>query len=97
MVHKHLDDQQVTNDFFLGNHFQLLEEEEIDVPVVKESVKEETKMETDDTPNDTAPAETDVNMQDAKPGVQNGVPESGEKPAAMADEKPVQMDTDAKV
>ncbi|KAJ8422662.1 hypothetical protein Cgig2_014431 [Carnegiea gigantea] len=74
----------------------LLEEEEIDVPVVKETGKEATKMDTDEAPNEIAPAETDVNMQDAKPGVESGVPETGEKTAAVADEKPVQMDTDSK-
>lgn len=54
-------------------------------------------METDDVPRDaTAPGstETDVNMQDAKgaadaSGAENGVPESGDKPA--------QMETDSKV
>ncbi|KAK6912093.1 Heat shock protein 70 family [Dillenia turbinata] len=75
----------------------LLEEEEAEVPVVKESAKEDTKMETDESPSDSAPStanETDVNMQEAKAtadaqGAENGVPESGDKP--------VQMDTDAKV
>ncbi|MBA0712914.1 hypothetical protein Golax_011985 [Gossypium laxum] len=75
----------------------LLEEEEVEVPVSKEPAKEDAKMETDEKPNDTsAPGanETDVNMQDAKgtaeaAGVENGVPQSGEKP--------VQMETDTKV
>ncbi|THG03842.1 hypothetical protein TEA_017295 [Camellia sinensis var. sinensis] len=74
----------------------LLEEEEVEVPVVKEPAKEANKMETDEAPSDTAPSaltESDVNMQDAKgdtdvPGAENGIPESGEKP--------VQMETDAK-
>lgn len=72
---------------------QLLEEETGEVPVVKESEKESSKMETDEVP--PAPpstAEADVNMQDSIPngaGVENGVPESGDKP--------VQMETDAKV
>ncbi|GFP88873.1 heat shock 70 kDa protein 15 [Phtheirospermum japonicum] len=69
---------------------QLLEEEEVEVPVVKEPAKEATKMETDEAP--AAPTETDVNMQDAKidgPGAENGVPESGDKTAPM--------ETDAKV
>ena len=73
-----------------------MEEEEVEVPVVKEPAKDATKMDTDETPGDAAapPAtsETDANMQDAKgdvPGAENGVPESGDKP--------VQMETDAKV
>ncbi|KAL5975145.1 hypothetical protein ACLOJK_031824 [Asimina triloba] len=78
----------------------LLEEEEIEVPVLaaKEPNKEATKMETDAATNDAAPegtSENDVNMQDAKTasdtpgtGVENGVPESGDKP--------VQMETDNK-
>ncbi|XP_051147786.1 heat shock 70 kDa protein 14-like [Andrographis paniculata] len=67
----------------------LLEEEEVEVPV-KESAKEATKMETDETPPPST-NETDVNMQDAKtdaPAVDNG-PESGDKS--------VNMETDAKV
>ncbi|XP_059645128.1 heat shock 70 kDa protein 15-like [Cornus florida] len=74
----------------------LLEEEEVEVPVTKEPAKEATKMDTDGPPSEasTGGAEADVNMQDAKgatdaSGAENGVPESGEKP--------VQMDTDAKV
>ncbi|KAI3855048.1 hypothetical protein MKX03_018442 [Papaver bracteatum] len=62
----------------------LLEEEESDVPVSKEPAKMET-----DASQDAAPAGFDVNMQDAKEGVENGAPESGEKP--------VEMETDAKV
>ena len=54
-------------------------------------------METDEAPSDSAvPSanETDVNMQDAKgtadaAGVENGFPESGDKP--------VQMETNTKV
>lgn len=83
--------------------FQLLEEEEIEVPVsiVKEPTKEETRMDTDEVPNDGVPAsstsagDNDANMQDdigtAVPaaGVENGVPESADKP--------VQMETDTKV
>ncbi|KAL7140085.1 hypothetical protein ABFS83_09G097400 [Erythranthe nasuta] len=65
----------------------LLEEEEVEVPVVKEA----TKMETDEAPAATpSTTETDVNMQDAKTdGAENGVPESGDKTA--------QMETDVKV
>lgn len=72
-----------------------MEEEEIEVPVVKEPAKDATKMDTDETPDAAAPpatGETDANMQDDKgdiPGAENGVPESGDKP--------VQMETDAKV
>ena len=74
-----------------------MEEEEVEVPVSKEPAKEDTKMETDEAPSDTAAPsanETDVNMQDAKgtadaAGVENGVPESGDKH--------VQMETDTKV
>ncbi|KAJ0698212.1 putative Heat shock protein 70 family [Helianthus annuus] len=64
---------------------QLIEEEEIDVPVTKEP----TKMEVDNTPADAATnTETDVNMQDAS-GAENGVPATGDNP--------VQMETDVKV
>ncbi|KAI3948563.1 hypothetical protein MKW92_035247 [Papaver armeniacum] len=45
----------------------LLEEEESDVPVSKEPAKMET-----DASQDAAPAGVDVNMQDAKDGVENG-------------------------
>ncbi|XP_074275972.1 heat shock 70 kDa protein 14-like [Silene latifolia] len=72
----------------------LLEEEEIDVPVVKDAAKMET-----DSPNDGVPPESDVTMQDAKgetPAAENGVPESGEASAPEVEQKPVQMDTDAK-
>lgn len=70
----------------------LLEEEEVEVPVVKEQTKEPAKMETDDMPPQDS-TETDVNMQDAKgtsdaSASENHVPESGDKP--------VQMETDAK-
>ncbi|KAL6497042.1 hypothetical protein OROGR_028971 [Orobanche gracilis] len=72
---------------------QLLEEEEVEVPVVKETSNGAMNMETDEA--HSAPpstAETDVNMQDAKtdgPGDVNGVPESGDGTA--------QMETDVKV
>lgn len=74
---------------------QLLEEEEVEVPVVKEPAKEGNKMDTDEASSDAVPTtESDVNMQDAKggtdvPGAENGAPDSGDKP--------VQMETDAKV
>ncbi|KAL1533204.1 heat shock 70 kDa protein 14-like [Salvia divinorum] len=68
----------------------LLEEEEVQVPVAKESDKEPSKMETDELPSDPAPpCAADVNMQDSKtevPAAENGIPESG-----------VQMETDVKV
>lgn len=69
---------------------QMLEEEEGEVPVAKEAAK----MDTDETPSDSAPSatETDINMQDAKfdaPGSENGVPDSGDKP--------IHMETDVKV
>ncbi|CAI9766097.1 unnamed protein product [Fraxinus pennsylvanica] len=71
----------------------LLEEEEVQVPVTKESAKEPTKMDTDETPVDSTPPitnETDENMQDAKidAGTENGTPESRDKP--------IQMETDVK-
>ncbi len=74
-----------------------MEEEEVEVPVSREPAKEDAKMDTDEAPNNAAPQssnETDVNMQDAKgtadaSGVENGVPESGDKP--------VQMEADTKV
>ncbi|KAL2554971.1 Heat shock 70 kDa protein 15 [Forsythia ovata] len=71
----------------------LLEEEEVQVPVMKESAKEPIKMETDETPADSVPpstTETDENMQDAKidAGAENGTTELGDKP--------VQMETDIK-
>ncbi|XP_058111130.1 heat shock 70 kDa protein 14-like [Magnolia sinica] len=76
-------------------------EEEVEVPVStgKEPTTEATKMDTDEVQNDAAPAgtgEVDANMQDTKgasdsssTGVENGAPES--------EDKPVQMETDAKV
>lgn len=74
---------------------QLLEEEEVEVPVSKEQSEETTKMDTDKAPADAAPSsgDSDVNMQDAKEtsdaaGTDNGVPESADKP--------VQMETDSK-
>ena len=74
-----------------------MEEEEIEVPVVKEPTKDDNKMDTDEASSNAAPiatTESDANMQDAKgatdvPGAENGAPESGEKP--------VQMETDVKV
>uniref|UniRef100_A0A7N0ZW23 Uncharacterized protein n=1 Tax=Kalanchoe fedtschenkoi TaxID=63787 RepID=A0A7N0ZW23_KALFE len=73
----------------------LLEEEETEVPVVREPAKEVTKMDTDEVPAEAAASTTnsDVNMDETKsaahPSAENGVPESAEKP--------VQMETDSKV
>ncbi|CAI9114100.1 OLC1v1014740C1 [Oldenlandia corymbosa var. corymbosa] len=74
----------------------LLEEEEVEIPVTKEPAKEPAKMETDEPENGVPPStgENDVNMSEGNAtvdasGAENGVPESGDKP--------VQMETDAKV
>ncbi|GMI91837.1 heat shock protein 91 [Hibiscus trionum] len=75
----------------------LLEEEDVEVPVSKEPAKEDTKMETDEAPINTADPtayEIDLNKQDVNgtahaAGVENGVHESGDKP--------MQMETDTKV
>ncbi|XP_073140139.1 heat shock 70 kDa protein 14-like isoform X1 [Henckelia pumila] len=75
----------------------LLEEEEIEAPVVKESGKDPTKMETDEVHTDPATpsiADTDVNMQDAKtdaPEAENGVPETGDKFSQMETDKKVEV------
>ncbi|KAM7471738.1 hypothetical protein LguiA_009921 [Lonicera macranthoides] len=69
----------------------LLEEEEVEVPVAKELAKEASKMDMDEAPTEGAPpttSESDVNMHDAKgatdaPEANNGVPDSGDKPASM--------------
>ncbi|KAJ0745130.1 putative Heat shock protein 70 family [Helianthus annuus] len=64
---------------------QLIEEEEVEVPVSKEP----SKMDVDKAPADVASAnETDVNMQDA-PVTENGAQEAGDNP--------VQMEADTKV
>ena len=76
----------------------MLEEEEVEVPVsaAPELPKESTKMDTDEAVNEASKTETDLNMEDAKSasnssasGVDNGVPESNDKP--------VEMETDNKV
>ncbi|CAA2995293.1 Hypothetical predicted protein [Olea europaea subsp. europaea] len=57
----------------VGNLNQLLEEEEVEVLVVKESAKEPAKMETDEASLDPAPSsttETNISMQDAKGSVE---------------------------
>ncbi|KAJ6793162.1 heat shock 70 kDa protein 15-like [Iris pallida] len=76
----------------------MLEEEEVEVPVsaAKDTCKEAVKMDTDEgTTDSSATTETDVNMHDTNsatdssgPGIENGVPES--------EEKPTPMETDAK-
>ncbi|CAI0422810.1 unnamed protein product [Linum tenue] len=66
----------------------LLEEEEIEVPVSKETV---TKMDTDDVPSDSVPpstSEADANAQEGNTGVENGASDAGDKPT--------QMETDSK-
>ncbi|CAL9099766.1 unnamed protein product [Musa acuminata var. zebrina] len=76
----------------------MLEEEEVEVPVsaAPELPKESTKMDTDEAVNEASKSETDLNMEDSKSasnssasGVDNGVPESNDKP--------VEMETDNKV
>ncbi|XP_020249769.1 LOW QUALITY PROTEIN: heat shock 70 kDa protein 15-like [Asparagus officinalis] len=66
----------------------MLEEEEVEVTVT--AAKEApAKMDTDEAKVDSSAAENDVNMQDAPgTGAENGVPET--------EDKPVQMETDAK-
>ncbi|KAL6986880.1 hypothetical protein U1Q18_041462 [Sarracenia purpurea var. burkii] len=72
----------------------LLEEEEVEVPVIKEPAQESNKMDTDEASSDVVPpatAESDASMQDAKgevPGASNGAPDSGDTS--------VQMETDNK-
>jgi heat shock protein 4 len=77
---------------FITCFVQLLEEEEVEASVSKESASEPTKMDADEAPADAAAPpngnDADVNMQDAKanadtPGVENGVPENGDKPGQM--------------
>ncbi|KAK1376022.1 Heat shock 70 kDa protein 14 [Heracleum sosnowskyi] len=70
----------------------LLEEEEVEIPIVKQS----TKMDTDEAPSAAAPSsatESDVNMQDAK-GAANA---PGSENDAQEGDHPAQMETDAKV
>ncbi|KAG6482379.1 hypothetical protein ZIOFF_059010 [Zingiber officinale] len=68
-------------------------EEEVEVPVsaAEQPPKESVKMDTDEAANDSSKTETDVNMEDVKTsgGVDNGVPES--------EQRPPQMETDNKV
>ncbi|MED6111330.1 hypothetical protein PIB30_051432 [Stylosanthes scabra] len=86
----------------------LIEEEEIEIPVSKESAGEETKMETDeaaaaaaaaDGPAPPSSTDNDVNMQDAKATTdanETTGAAAGENGVPEAD-KPVQMETDNKV
>ncbi|XP_047310154.1 heat shock 70 kDa protein 14-like [Impatiens glandulifera] len=71
----------------------LIEEEEVEVPVVREPIKEPTKINNNETSGDgiSSANGTDVNIQEPKStgDDENGVPES--------EDKPVQMETDAKV
>lgn len=73
----------------------MLEEEEVEVPV--SSISEPLK---DEAPNQPSPVESDVNMKDVKSmpdvssaGIENKAPDTEEK----SEDKPVQMETDAKV
>ncbi|XP_074577981.1 heat shock 70 kDa protein 15-like [Curcuma longa] len=68
-------------------------EEEVEIPVsAEEPSKESAKMDTDDGATDSSKTETDVNMEDAKTsgGVDNGGPESKEKPIDMETDKKVE-------
>ncbi|GJT95196.1 heat shock 70 kDa protein 15-like protein [Tanacetum coccineum] len=68
---------------------QLIEEEEVEVPVTKEPSKEATKMDTDNASADVPSTnETDVNMDDA-PVTENGAVDTGDNA--------VKMETDTKV
>ncbi|KAL9675136.1 hypothetical protein QQ045_003337 [Rhodiola kirilowii] len=68
---------------------KLLEEEETEIPIVKEPTKEVAKMDTAEVPAEAATSTTssDVNMDDvnatAYPSAENGVPESVDKPIQM--------------
>ncbi|ONK66427.1 uncharacterized protein A4U43_C06F7900 [Asparagus officinalis] len=67
----------------------MLEEEEVEVPVAvaKEAPKEDANMETEEAKANASAAETDINMQDASgTGVENGAPESTNKPVQMETE-----------
>ncbi|XP_072964556.1 heat shock 70 kDa protein 15-like [Typha angustifolia] len=73
----------------------MLEEEEVDVPVsAANETPKESKMDTDAAPTDSTTG-TDVNMQENKTAAEAGVKD--ENGAPDSGEKPVQMETDAKV
>lgn len=71
----------------------MLEEEEVEVPLTasRQQPKESVRMDADEAANGSSNTETDVDMEDAKTSdwVDNGIPESVEKP--------LQMETDNKV
>ena len=71
---------------------QMLEEEEVEVPVSATSdvPKDATKMDTDDAPKD------DDNMQESK-GATDTAEGAAENGAGESEEKSVPMDTDTKV
>ncbi|CAI9782710.1 unnamed protein product [Fraxinus pennsylvanica] len=83
--------------FMVDVQYTDLLEKEVEVPVVKDSANELSRMETDEVAVDPTPqssTKTNINMEDAKgstdiPGAENGVLESGEKPS--------QLETDAMV
>ncbi|GJN35846.1 hypothetical protein PR202_gb24658 [Eleusine coracana subsp. coracana] len=76
----------------------MLEDEDVEVPVssTTEVLKDTTKMETDDSPNEPASG-TDVNMQDPKSTETAEGATTAENGAQDTEEKSVPMDTDAKV
>lgn len=82
--------------FFIFGFLQMLEEEvEVPVSAVNDQPKEAIKMDTDDAPQDST-AGTDINMQE-----DNSIPDDSadrtENGAADPEEKPVRIETDAKV
>ncbi|KAH7657356.1 Heat shock protein 70 family protein [Dioscorea alata] len=72
----------------------ILEEEEVEIPVsaTKEPPKDDTKMDADES----STRETEVNIQDSKPQA-DGSDVGSEDGATDSADKPVQMETDAKV
>jgi heat shock protein 4 len=76
---------------------QMLEEEDVEVPVssVNEASKDATKMDTDDAPSDPSSG-TDVNMQEPRSAdtTEGAAASNG---AQDPEEKSVPMETDAKV
>lgn len=82
--------------FFIFGFLQMLEEEvEVPVSAVNDQPKEATKMDTDDTPQDST-AGTDINMQEDK-SIPDDSANGTENGAADPEEKPARMETDAKV
>lgn len=77
----------------------MLEEVEIPVSTEKDPVKEATKMETDEVENDVAPADTgesEINMQDPR-GADDASGAKGKNGVAEPENRPAQMETEAKV